>query len=303
VADTIQLVTWSLEQKCLLRPGKEDASPQIFEGLLASAKSYSAGLRDNKKGFGVFGDIYVSSYTFGTKPSSNVPTPSLSYPVEGFVASHEFRDFGGPEDLFRMCGNCPANTTPHDLVGCAGSLYQFPNSIETEDQLRRIVARLGIEAEVHAAFPQTTPMWYGLWAVSPVPKRSLTVLRTLISEMLADDRGDTSGKVDERQLRDFALFIKAIDLALERNLQLQVALLPLGHTDLGGLHDFSPLSFLQSSGGHETVATSISSLPSVVPRLRNRVLPSRDGKCQENEAGRAGLEGGSRKGEIQGVRP
>src|SRR5215831_14011467 len=137
--------------------------------------------------------------------------------------------------LFTMCGSCPANTVPADLAGCCGTLYQWPNSERTEAQIRNIIERLGIVEEVSTAFSATTPIWYGLWAVSPVPRPALPLLKTIISEMRAEDRRamEASKKLDEEQLRDFALFVRAVELAEKHLLPLHVSLSPLGHTDFG----------------------------------------------------------------------
>lgn len=62
MADTAQLVNWSLEQGCKLRG---QTCGQVGERValsLTMARAYSAGLRERRHGFGVFGDIYVSCY-------------------------------------------------------------------------------------------------------------------------------------------------------------------------------------------------------------------------------------------------
>ena len=84
-------------------------------------------------------------------------------------------------------------------------------------------------------FPATTPLWYGLWAVSPVPVESLPLLRLLLSEMLEEDRrdADPQGRSHESQFREFEDFLTAIDVAEARKLPLHVELLPPGHTDFG----------------------------------------------------------------------
>jgi hypothetical protein len=134
-----------------------------------------------------------------------------------------------------MCGPCPANTTPSNLAGCCGTLSQWPDSVETESQIRSIIDRLGIEQDFQSRFPATIPIWYGLWAVSPVPASSLALLRTIISEMREEEAREieATSKADQRQLRDFALFVKAVELAEMHRLPLHVSLAPLGHTDFG----------------------------------------------------------------------
>jgi hypothetical protein len=228
MADTIQVVTWSLEQRCPLR--KEGAHVQEEDDALDKARAYSSGLHTGRHEFGVFGDIYVSSLICGEKPSGKSSVAWSSYPADGFVISDAFREFGGTEALVEMCAKCPANTLQHELAGCFGSLYQRPEAGETEVQLQGIASRFGLEAELGRAFPTTTPRWYGLWAISPVPRTSRELLRTLVSEMSTDE---ASGKMDKRQARDFARLVKAIDRAMNHNLRLHVSLLPPGHTDFG----------------------------------------------------------------------
>jgi len=235
MADTRQIVEWTLGQTCKLRKGSEVSSPEKALGAVARARAYSRGLRNNKDGFGVFGDIYVSSRTSGYRPGPKGSKPSAPYPCGGFVISEAFKEMGGPSALFTMCSSCPANTTPNELAGCCGSLFQRPDSAETEKQIRAIIERLGIEDDVQSAFPPTTPIWYGLWAIDPVPRRSLPLLRTIVSEMRAEDARDmeAENKVDHAQLRDFALFVRAAGIAAQRSLPLHVSLAPLGHADFG----------------------------------------------------------------------
>ncbi len=236
MADTVQIVQWTLEMRCQLRddqasvkcPGKAAAS-------VSSARAYSKALREGNDGFGNYGDVYVSSYTFGTRPGSRRSEESPYYPVSGFVISEEFERFGGTENLFEMCSNCPANARSHELARCIGTVPQWPASPETEEQLRGIISRLGLESAVKDAFPDTTPLWYGLWAVSPVPQGSLDALGTLLSEMLTEDRAEmeAKGTVDRDHIEEFSAFLSAIEIASTKKLNLHVNLLPLGHTDFG----------------------------------------------------------------------
>ncbi len=215
------------------------------------ARAYSCGLRNREHGFGVYGDIYVSSCTYAHVPGREKVRfkPGLMYPASGFVISKEFAKFGGPEALFRMCHECPANVRAHEIASCAGDIYQRPESPDTEAQLQSIISRLGLEREVSEGFPATRPLWFGLWAVSPVPARALPVLRLLISEMLAEDTRDmeAAGKVDHDQLRQFSHLAGAIERAESSGLSLHVELLPLGHTDFGIYTIFPHCPFCKAS--------------------------------------------------------
>lgn len=238
MADTRQIVQWTLQKRCLLRDNADtEKKPGAVAEAVWKARSYSHGLRNRDDGFGVFGDVYVSSHTFASLPEgeSRKGKESIHYPTNGFSVSEEFKPFGGVEQLLQMCHECPANVHPHELASCTGDIFQWPESSETETQLRGIISRLGLEKEVEECFPATRPLWYGLWAFSPVPAKSLPVLRTLLSEMLAEDQHElaVSGKVDRDQERQFTTLIAAIERAESSHLALHVELLPLGHTDFG----------------------------------------------------------------------
>ena len=201
------------------------------------ARAYSHGLRTREHGFGVFGDVYVSSTTSSRLPGAKPERPKFGppYPVSGFLVSEEFKQFGGPEQLFSMCHVCPANVHAHEIASCAGDIFQWPESPDTEVQLQSIISRLGLERDFQECFPATRPLWYGLWAVSPVPIKALPLLRTLLSEILAEDKREMTalGKVDHDQLGQFSTLIAAIDRSEANGVPLHVELLPLGHTDFG----------------------------------------------------------------------
>lgn len=238
MADTRQIVQWTLQKRCLLRCSPDtEKRPGAVADALWKARAYSHGLRNREDGFGVFGDIYVSSCTFAALPEgeSRKGKKSVHYPSDGFSVSDEFKRFGGVERLLDMCHACPANVHPHELASCAGDIFQWPESPETESQLLGIISRLGLKQQVEACFPATRPLWYGLWSVSPVPAESLPVLRTLLSEILVEDQRDmaASGKGDRDQVRQFKTLIAAIERAESSHLALHVEMLPLGHTDFG----------------------------------------------------------------------
>lgn len=229
MAGTRQIVIWSLEQECCLRDRK--LVPGCRDDALLKARDYSNGLRNQRGGFGVFGDVYVGSCTTSHGTGKLFPP----YPERGFVISEAFQQFGGTAALFQICARCPANTSIQGLAGCFGSLYLDLYSKVIERRLDGIVERLGVASELSAAFPATKPVWYGLWAVSPVPEGSLALLKTIISEMLPENSKDKEavGMLDQRQIRDFSCFLKAIDLAQRHKMPLQVSLSPPGHTDFG----------------------------------------------------------------------
>lgn len=236
MADTIQIVQWTLEMGCQLRQD-DDAlvCPEAARNSVWSARAYSKALRESSNRFGVYGDIYVTSCTFGHRPGDRKISKAPHYPCDGFIISKEFEAYGGTDALNEMCSGCPANARPQELAGCVGTVPQWPDSPDTQEQLIRIIERLGLEHDVANAFPKTTPIWYGLWAVSPVPYASLEVLRTLLSEMLEEDMAEmvSHGSRERDHIDQFHAVLSAIDIAQSRHVNLHVTLLPLGHTDLG----------------------------------------------------------------------
>lgn len=235
MADTLQIVTWALEKTCLLRDEKQAKSTSEAFEAVGRARMYSENLRNKTREFGIFDDVYVTSYTFYNCPKSKKGRPSVPYPTSGFLISKEFKSLDGPTGLFAMCSSCQANTTRSEIAGCCGKLHQRPDSQETEEQIRGIIFRLGLERQFEEMFPKTTPIWYGLWAVSPVPTQSLELLRTIISTM-RDEYAlemEINHKVDKKLLWEFTHFVKATEVAQQQNIPLHVNLLPLGHTDFG----------------------------------------------------------------------
>lgn len=236
MADTIQIVQWTLEMRCQLRDDEGSVKcPDKASGSVSTARAYSKARGETRNGFGNYDDVHVTSYFSANRAGDCKNGDGPHYPFSGFVISKEFRRFGGTEKLFDMCASCPANVQPQELARCVGTVLHRPDSPDTEEQLRRIISRLGLERVVADSFPKTTPLWYGLWAVSPVPKRSLGVLQTLLSEMLSEDRAEmeAKGEVDQDQIDGFYDVVSAIEIAISRGLNLHVNLLPLGHTDFG----------------------------------------------------------------------
>ena len=122
MADTVQIVQWALEMRCQLREDEASVTcPAKATASVSSARAYSKALREGNDGFGNYGDVYVSSYTFGTRPGGWRSAESPYYPVSGFVISKAFDRFGGTEKLFEMCSNCPANARKHELSRCVGT--------------------------------------------------------------------------------------------------------------------------------------------------------------------------------------
>src|SRR5437660_8954656 len=109
MADTRQIVMWSLEESCALRKEGKARLPREAINAVSRARAYSDNLRRKTTGFGIFGDIYVTSHTFGHRWESEKKRPSPPYPSDGFRISEEFKDLAGATGLFTMCGSCRAN--------------------------------------------------------------------------------------------------------------------------------------------------------------------------------------------------
>jgi hypothetical protein len=236
MADTSPIVRWSLSQTCKLRDADSLADPCVAMQQTSGAQTYARLSSDPSHGFGVFGDICVTSSVHATsldhKSTRNRPTIYL--PCSGFVISDEFRPLGGAAGLREMCRNCPANTHPNNPAGCTGTLYQHPDRPETQAQLESILSRLGLASDFADHFPAATPLWYGLWARSPLSPRAAQLLGTIISTMHDDDANEpASDPRHHRHLADLTAFVRATDLAARHHLPLHVSLAPLGHTDFG----------------------------------------------------------------------
>ena len=213
MADTRELVQWGLGQCCPLRPQSES--------LEHSTRLYRARrLGENPENRS--GDVYFTRFR---------DTDQAIYPKDGYSIAKEFLDVGGLAGLNRLCCCCPANLFPDRPAGCFGSFYQPPDYDPLEEQLRRIVIRHGLEAEVVREFPQISPLWRAFWIHSPLSLARLRLLRLILAEVLAED--SQIPDVEQRQLQEFQLFLDATEIAESQALDLHVRLLPLGHTDCG----------------------------------------------------------------------
>jgi hypothetical protein len=236
MADTLQLVHWALEMRCGLRVGENAYLPKEAAERLWLAREISQALSATKVAATVVGDVFVN----GSKQVFGSLKQRWRYPSSGNIISEAFREVeGGLDGVWKMCGGCVANLTPGRLAGCDGVISQWPGSEELDARLVEIISRMRLGSEVATAFPQTKPIWYGLWARSPIPTKSLPLLRTLMSELarVASNR-------DRDQLN---VFVQAIDLSLNRNLNLHVKLGAPGHSDFGYLTTFPHCPFCKAA--------------------------------------------------------
>lgn len=219
---------WTLENRCALRASDESTvSPNAALNAVQRARAIPL------DGSGIFGDIFVELYTIVDRPEGEL-RGQIQYPSSGFVISKEFAATGGVEGLATMCHSCPANSDASKIARCAGFLGQ-PPSQEIERRLREVIARQNLEEAVKANFPRTAWRWYALWAVSPVPRAALPVLRSLLAALLAEEQ--TEARIPDHAapltISGLSDFVRAIDTAIQRNWPLRVELLPPGHVDFG----------------------------------------------------------------------
>ncbi|MGE0490993.1 MAG: hypothetical protein AB7S38_17430 [Vulcanimicrobiota bacterium] len=195
---TLQAVRWCLERPCAYRThsnSPEATSRELFDlGLLGDGEVFEniclVDGCDIPDDTGVWRDF-----------------PYIGFPLHGALLEHGAS----------LCHGCDANLAGQRPAGCHGAFYLHPD--ETEDWLLESVAKLGLEAPFRAAFPETKPVYYGLWLQSPLTD---------------DQRGLLSQLFETLDGEEFAHF----RLALRSSLPLQVELAPYGHSDLGYLTTF-----------------------------------------------------------------
>ena len=131
MADTRQIVRWCLEFQCPLRQGDASKDPAKALEVVRRAKSYWESLKTGPKDSGVFGNIFVTGWTFAERADKFKKPLRCSYPSDGYLIAEEFGSYGGSEGLRSMCANCPANTSPEGVAGCAGTLLQQDEAMAT----------------------------------------------------------------------------------------------------------------------------------------------------------------------------
>ena len=220
MADTIQVVSWALGQKCPLREGPGWEEPKTAIKTLSYCRTYSS-LRKCKDGYGVYDDVCVVSTTLAQPGEKN---SHYGYPSSGFVLSSQFSSIGGLPLLHRLCSDCPANGDVGGLAGCVGRFHQELDSQELQEKLNRLINRLGLASKLDAVFPQTRPHWFRFWIHSPIPFEGARLLHQLLEAMY---------EKDEDKDEDLNTFIKALERSLNAGIPMYVNLAPPGHTDLG----------------------------------------------------------------------
>jgi hypothetical protein len=238
MADTIQVVLWALGQQCPLRQGADWQDPATAAKALADCRTYSRLRKREGRGFGVYGDVCVTSVTSALPGDKN---SRYDYPSSGFVLSSQFSSIGGLPSLHRLCGDCPANGDEGGIAGCVGSFHQALYSKELQEQLDRLIDRLGLASKLDAIFPQTRLQWFRFWIHSPIPVEGAALLQQLLEAVYEEDGQSyqSSGRSDYGQQAVLDAFVKSLERSVSSNISLHVSLTPPGHTDFGWYTIFS----------------------------------------------------------------
>lgn len=238
MADTLQVITWSLDYTCPLRAEDTIRSPTRAYKSTDLARYVS---KQHSNGFGLYGDVCVTGYCLASN-TPRLPEPTL-YPSSGFVVSNIFADLGGKEAIKDLCSKCPANKDEEGIAHCAGSFYEDPFSTKLDQQLAAIISRLQIRAEFFEWFSKTNPMWFGLWTTERMSREALILLTRVLQEKLVEDF-DLSSKrkhkstIESEKNEDLAAFVRAALRSIESGIPINVCMSPPGHADFGYLHTF-----------------------------------------------------------------
>jgi Zn ribbon nucleic-acid-binding protein len=92
-----------------------------------------------------------------------------------------------------------------------------------DEALWRVLRNHELEHAFFAIFPQTTPLWYGIWINSPLQKNHVELLQEVLGLAFAD--------LQPSQDKDH--FLAALKAAAQWNLPLHVSMFPPGHVDFG----------------------------------------------------------------------
>jgi formylglycine-generating enzyme required for sulfatase activity len=219
MADTRQIVKWSIERKCAFRSGEKWFLPDETYEQLASLRNIASAHSDGR----VVNGICVTSWTSAQDSAKN----SHNIPHSGFRIDDRLKSYGGLKAVTATCQACEANAKTElglDIGGCFGHLDIWPDSKEFDDQLWEIIHERNLEDRLRAAFPVTDPLWYGFWINSPLRRLQAEFLYELL---------DAACDYDEPHDEDVRHFLKALEIAVRWELPIHTSFLPLGHVDLG----------------------------------------------------------------------
>jgi formylglycine-generating enzyme required for sulfatase activity len=219
MADTRQVVSWALERKCPFRFGDQWFLPDRTYTQLADLRTVASAEGDGR----IVNGICVTGWTTERDNSGRVH----EVPYSGFRIEERLGPVGGLAAALATCRACEANAKAElgiDVAGCFENLEVWPDSEELDRQLWDNIEQRNLEQRLRAAFPVTTPLWYGFWINSP--------LRRVQAEFLHELLGATCDPCDPQE-KDIRHFLNALEAAIRWELPVHVSLAPLGHTDFG----------------------------------------------------------------------
>jgi formylglycine-generating enzyme required for sulfatase activity len=219
MADTRQVVSWALERKCAFRSEEQWFLPARTCAQLADLRTVASAEGDGR----VVNGVCVTSWTTERDNAGNVHI----VPCSGFRIEDRLGPVGGLAAALATCRACEANAKTElgiAVAGCFGHLDIWPDSEDLDRQLWGIIEQRNLEQRLRAAFPVTTPLWYGFWIKSPLRRVQAEFLHELL---------DAACDHDDPQDKDVRHFLHALEAAVRWELPVHVSLAPLGHTDFG----------------------------------------------------------------------
>jgi formylglycine-generating enzyme required for sulfatase activity len=219
MADTRQVVSWALERTCPFRSGDGWFLPTRTCTQLADLRTVASAEGDGR----IVNGVCVMSWTTERDNTGKVH----NIPFSGFGIEDRLGSVGGLTAALMTCRACEANAKTElgiDVAGCFGHLDGCPDSEELDRELWQIIEQRNLEGRLRAAFPVTTPLWYGFWINSPLRRVQAEFLYELL---------DAACDPNDLQDKDVQHFLKALEAAVRWELPVHVSLAPLGHTDFG----------------------------------------------------------------------
>lgn len=205
------MVHWALERACPVRQGADWMLPGATRRELGRLQSWNTARREGR-------------FVAGFCVTAWSPREGVDIPVAGYALSPEVEKHGGLPEVQRTCRNCEANLSQdpsEDVAGCFGVIRCYPRSDETETRLWGIIRDTPLADQLHACFQVTTPLWFGLWADSPLLRRQCEFLEKVLPAIGL--HGDD----------DMEQFLRALERAVRWGLPMHVEMSPEGETELG----------------------------------------------------------------------
>lgn len=172
MSDTIQGITWALEQSCPIRSSEDWKDPGVACTALRDLQFCATMLRKPHSELVVLDGVCITGRTSASP-----------YPADGFVIERKLAWAGGMHRVEDLCRNCPANAGPGSIAGCS-DWFHWPFDPKAEEQLRKIVRELRLEQRIKDCFPTTKQLWFAFWINSPLSAPSTETLYLILSALL-----------------------------------------------------------------------------------------------------------------------